>query len=32
MVSGLAQELGVRDRRTNRLRPKPEPVQLELAV
>ncbi len=32
LVSGLAKELGVRDRRTNRLRPAPEPEQLELAV
>jgi hypothetical protein len=32
LVSGLAKELGVRDRRTNRLRPEPEPEQLELAV
>jgi DNA repair photolyase len=32
LVSGLAKEFGVRDRRTNRLRPEPEPEQLELAV
>jgi DNA repair photolyase len=32
MVSGFAKEFGVRDRRTNGLRPEPEPEQLELAV
>jgi hypothetical protein len=32
MVSGLAKELGVRDRRRNRLRPQAEPEQLQLAV
>jgi hypothetical protein len=32
MVSAFAKEFGVRDRRTNRLRPEPEPEQLELAV
>jgi hypothetical protein len=32
MVSGFAKEFGVRDRRANRLRPEPEPEQLELAV
>jgi len=32
LVSGLAKELGVRDRRVNRLCPAPEPEQLELAV
>jgi DNA repair photolyase len=32
LVSGFANEFGVRDRRTNRLRPEPEPEQLELAV
>ena len=32
LVSGFAKEFGVRDRRLNRLRPEPEPEQLELAV
>ena len=32
IVSGFAKEFGVRDRRSNRLRPEPEPEQLELAV
>ena len=32
LVSAFAKEFGVRDRRTNRLRPEPEPEQLELAV
>jgi DNA repair photolyase len=32
LVSGFAKDFGVRDRRTNRLRPEPEPEQLELAV
>lgn len=32
LVSGLAKEFAVRDRRPNRLRPGPEPEQLELAV
>jgi DNA repair photolyase len=32
LVSSLAKEFGVRDRRTNRLRPAREPEQLELAV
>jgi DNA repair photolyase len=32
MVSDYAKEFGVRDRRANRLRPEPEPEQLELAV
>ena len=31
-VAGLAKEHGVRDRRKQRLRPAPEPEQLELAV
>jgi DNA repair photolyase len=32
LVSGFAKEFGVSDRRTNRLRPEPEPEQLQLAV
>ena len=32
LVSGFANEFGVRDRRANRLRPEPEPEQLELQV